>query len=138
MAPQAGTSKSECLPFAGNQRDHDNRKPRLVPPLAVCAPETERLAHALNDPGGCRIPDRNVDVLTNERATRQRVIDLLKAPTSAATREQIFIFTSLVMAMRWNTALRSRLMIPPSETSQQPRSPAMISAKSLLHARPGV
>jgi hypothetical protein len=63
-----------------------------VRPLAACAPETERLARALIDPVGCGLPDRNVDVLTNERATRQPVIDLLKERTSAATRDQIFLF----------------------------------------------
>ncbi|MHC4050169.1 caspase family protein [Bradyrhizobium sp. 25ACV] len=59
--------------------------------LKACAPETERLGAALKDPSGCRIPDRNVDVVVDDDATVDRVIPLLQAASSAATPDQILI-----------------------------------------------
>ncbi|MEY9134286.1 hypothetical protein ACVIWV_010447 [Bradyrhizobium diazoefficiens] len=59
--------------------------------LKACAPETERLGAALKDPAGCRIPDRNVDVVVDDRATVDQVIPLLQAASSAATPDQILI-----------------------------------------------
>ncbi|EIM31159.1 caspase family protein [Microvirga lotononidis] len=59
--------------------------------LKACAPETERLGAALTDPAGCRIPDQNVDVVVDARATLDQVIPLLQAASSAATPDQILI-----------------------------------------------
>lgn len=59
--------------------------------LKACAPETTRLSTALTDPAGCRIPDRNVDVATDTRATIDHVVSLLQAASSTATPDQILI-----------------------------------------------
>jgi Caspase domain len=57
--------------------------------LKACAPET--LGAALKDPAGCRIPDRNVDVGVDARATVAQVVPLLRAASCAATSDQILI-----------------------------------------------
>jgi hypothetical protein len=62
-----------------------------IRPLPACAPETERFGAALKNPTGCRIREQNIDVLINDKATREAVIASLERRAAMATADQILI-----------------------------------------------